>query len=248
MNFVSFGFTPTAVGDSDSHELLSYPQGLPRTLVAVPDDAPDAPGLVDEIASTVGGKGKPRDVIVTNGPFLQLTVDGMGIGRTVAHASGPLAIHVSVQAPAWMPVDTIEVFANNTFEVPAPKGMDAAPLVPALCFTSKATPSMRCQMAIGGARPLTSMSVDVNDVTPDMLLARQRAGAQGSDLWLVARATGETALFPVIPIGVADGIAANDLVDQGLGALAGTGVPALAFTNPIFVDVDGGGWRGPFQP
>jgi len=31
-------------------------------------------------------------------------------------------------------------------------------------------------------------------------------------------------------------------------ALVGNGIPALAFTNAIFVDVDGGGWRGPFQP
>jgi hypothetical protein len=261
MNFLSFGFTPTAVGDSDSHELKSYPQGLPRTLVAVPDDTPGAPGLIDEVAATVGGKGRPRDVIVTNGPFLQLTVDGMGIGRTVAHATGPLAIHVSVQTPSWIPVDTVEVFANNTFDIPGEKGSDPAPLVPALCFTSKAAPSMRCQMAIGGARPLAvstvqvspgatrlEIAVDANDVTPDMLLLRQRAGAQGSDLWMVARATGETALFPVIPIGVADGITVGSLVDQGAGVLAGSGVPALAFTNPVFVDVDGNGWRGAFQP
>jgi hypothetical protein len=194
-------------------------------------------------------------VIVTNGPFVQLTVDGMGIGRTVAHASGPLAVHVAVTTPAWAPVDLVEVFANNTFDVPVPKGETPAPLVPALCFTSRTTPSARCRMAIGGARPMTvtavgerlEISVDAQ-VDPAALAARQRAGASGSDLWLVARASGDVGLFPVIPVAVDETVPIADLVDQGLAALAGTGIPALAFTNPVFVDVDGGGWRAPFAP
>lgn len=258
MNFLSFGFTPTAVGDSDSHQWYSVPSGLPRTLVAVPDDSPAAiqAGVADAVAATVSGA-DARDVVVSNAPFVQLTVDGAGIGRMATHPSGPLAIHVAVTTPSWAPVDTVEVFANATFDVPLPKGTMPSPLVPALCFTSRATPSARCAMALGGARPMTitttpsgtgsklSIVVDVNDVTPDQLLARQRAGARGRDLWLVARATGSVALFPVIPQAIDPTVAVADLV---AGKLAGVGVPALAFTNPVFVDVDGGGWRGPFAP
>ena len=264
MNFLSFGFTPTPTGVSDSHEWISSPGGLPRTLVRVPDDSQQAiaAGLADAVAATVTGQGKARDVVVTNGPFLQFTVDGMGIGGAVLHPAGPLKIHVAVQSPAWAPVDTVEIFANNTFDVPAPKGMGLAPLVPALCWSARAKPSARCALGIGGVRPLTVKQVevvpgnpatrrleivlDVNDLDPAMLLARQRAGAQGKDLWLVARATGDVGLFPVIPAQVGASTPVADLVEKM--DLAGRGVPSLAFTNAIFVDVDGGGWRGPFQP
>ncbi len=264
MNFLSFGFTPTPTGVSDSHEWISSPGGLPRTLVRVPDDSPGAisAGLEDAVVATLSGKGVPHDVVVTNAPFLQFTVDGMGIGSTVAHASGPLAMHLTVVTSTWAPVDTVEIFANNTFDIPTPKGMDPAALVPAVCFTTRAVPTARCAMGLGGARAMTVTSVetvpgvaasarleiaiDVTDVDADMLLARQRAGAGGRDLWLVARATGDTGLFPIIPNAVDPTVPMTDLVDTL--DLAARGIPALAFTNAIFVDVDGNGWKGPFQP
>ena len=255
MNFVSFGFTPTAVGDSDSHQWYSVPAGLPRTLVAVPDDSAAAlqAGIADDVADTVSGVA-PRDVVVTNGPFVKLTVDGAGIGRTATHASGPLSIHVEVTSAAWLAVDTVELFANATFDVPTPKGGTAPAMAPALCFSSRATPPARCAGALGGVRPLTatvtggrqSIVLDINDVTPDQILALERAGGTGKDLWLVARATGTVGMFPTIPAGVD---AKTATVDQLIaGNTQDIGVGALGFTNPVYVDVDGNGWRAPFAP
>ena len=253
MNFLSFGFTPTAVGDSDSHQWYSVPAGLPRTLVKVPDDSPAAilAGVADAVATTVSGAA-PRDVVVTNTPFIQLRVDGATIGGTAAHTGGPLSIHVEVTTPVWAPVDTVEIFANATFDVPTPKGATAT-MQPALCFSSRLMPSARCAAALGGVRPLVattaggkiSIVIDANDVTPDQLLALERAGGTGKDLWLVARATGQTGLFPVIPQAIDATVPVGELID---GKLDGRGVPALAFTNPVFVDVDGNGWRAPFAP
>ncbi|MDB4970774.1 MAG: hypothetical protein JWN44_6463 [Myxococcales bacterium] len=254
MNFISFGFTPTAVGDSDSHQWYSVPAGLPRTLVAVPDDSFAAlqGGVADDVAATVSGMA-PRDVIVTNGPFLKMTVDGMGIGRTVAHAgAGPLSIHVEVTTASWVPVDTVEIFANNTFDVPVPKGTTPT-MSPVLCFTVRSPATARCAGALGGARALTvttaggksTISIDITDVTADQILARQRAGAMGKDLWFVARAFGDVGMFPTIPAGIDKTVPVAELI---AGNLAGRGVAALAFTNPIYVDVDGNGWRAPFAP
>ncbi len=257
MNFLSFGFAPTAVGDSDSHEWVAAPAGLPRTLVRVADDSPAAiaAGVADEVAAVVAGE-KPRDVVVTNGPMLWLTVDGAGMGATAKHASGPLAIEVKVQTPTWAPVDTVEIFANATFDVPLPKGQTPPPPAPAICFTSRQMPSPRCAAAVGGARPLALATVPVGSaarleadlqitVDADALLALERAGAVGKDLWLVARATGDVGLFPTLPQGL-DPADVAAIVDGG--PLDGKGVPALAFTNPVFVDVDGGGWKAPFAP
>ena len=157
-------------------------------------------------------------------------------------------MHLTVVTSAWAPVDTVEIFANNTFDIPTPKGMDPAALVPAVCFTTRAVPTARCAMGLGGARAMTVTSVetvpgvaasarleiaiDVTDVDADMLL--------------VARATGDTGLFPIIPNAVDPTVPMTDLVDTL--DLAARGIPALAFTNAIFVDVDGNGWKGPFQP
>ena len=51
-------------------------------------------------------------------------------------------------------------------------------------------------------------------------------------------------LFPVLP--TASSRATNttlaDLIDGNLGE---GGETALAFTNPLYVDVDGGGWTAP---
>ncbi len=77
------------------------------------------------------------------------------------------------------------------------------------------------------------------------MLARQRAGGSGKDLWIVARATGDVGLFPTVPQGI-DPADVAALVDGG--SLSGRGVGALAFTNPVFVDVDGNGWKAPFAP
>ena len=258
MSFLSFGFAPTPTGVSDTHTWISDAAGMPRTLVAVPDDSPAAvaSGLLEQVVATIlGASGTARDVVVTNGPFMKFTVGGEGIGRTVT-SPGPLAIHVESHSPVWAPVDTVEVFANTSFDIP---GNDD-PLVPALCFTTKATPSARCAAAVGGARPLTEVLVqtvtgvpsstrrdivvDVS-VSPDDLLAQARPGGTGKDLWLVARVSGTRAMYPSVPNAVgkatiASIIAGTPILDEG--------VPPLAFTNAIFVDVDGGGWRAPFAP
>jgi hypothetical protein len=261
MNFLSFGFAPTPTGVSDTHTWIADPAGMPRTLVAVADDSPAAvaAGIGPQIADVLtGANGHARDVVITNGPFLVFTVDGMGIARTVSHTSGPLAIHLEAHAPAWMPLDMVEVFANSTFDVPSDS---PAALVPLLCFTSRPSPSARCMGALGGARPLPStivqtvagvaassrqdIVIDVSDVTVDQIVARNRAGAVGRDAWLVARVSGTQAMYPSLPnevqkAQVSDLIAGAAVLDEG--------VPPLAITNAIFVDADGGGWRAPFAP
>lgn len=260
MNFLSFGFFPTAVGNSDSHSWFSDASGLPRSYVRVPDDSASAiaTGIAPSVAATVSGKAA-KDVVVTNGPFIQFTVNGKGIGQTVSAAGGPLTLSIEVSSPVWVPFDTVEVFANNTFDIP---GLKPGALVPALCFTTKTTPSARCALAIGGARTMTVTStetqagvpasillkavIEVNDVDAATISSQQRKGARGKDLWLVVRAFGDVGLFPVIPRGVPKSASLTDLVNNK--ALTGIGVPALAFTNPIFVDADGGGWKAPFSP
>jgi hypothetical protein len=68
----------------------------------------------------------------------------------------------------------------------------------------------------------------------------------------VFRVRGDRAVFPLL---TNDTISATTLptllggdFDEIRAALTGKGVPATAFTSPVFVDFDGGGYRAPFAP
>lgn len=98
-----------ATGSSDTHRLARSPVGSPRTCVRVTDDRPsvlDAEGFVDGL--------RAGDAFVTSGPFLDLTVQGRGLGALVApDADGTIEVAVHVQAPAWVPVDRVHVVVDG---------------------------------------------------------------------------------------------------------------------------------------
>ncbi len=264
-NFLSFGFTPTPVGDSDTHQRWSVPSGLPRTMVRVPDDSSSAlqAGVGEAIAQTISGQ-TARDVVVTNGPMVRLAagpdLSKGGMGSTVTLPSGAtqLAVHVDAQSASWAPFDTVEIYANASFTIPPPPGEQPEPLQPVYCFTARAVPSWRCQQALGGARTLNLQTVTVGvgarvqasvDISLSLadLLGTVRPGAVGRDFWLVARVVGQQGEFPVIPAAVDNSVVTIDQLVSGAPLMA-LGVPPLAFTSAVFVDVDGGGWRAPFAP
>jgi hypothetical protein len=89
-------------------------------------------------------------------------------------------------------------------------------------------------------------------VTIDAMDIVNRAGATGQDAWLVFRVRGDRGIFPIMADDSIDAttlpvLLAGDM-DQIAQALVGRGFPAQAFTAPIFVDFDGGGYRAPFAP
>jgi hypothetical protein len=84
------------------------------------------------------------------------------------------------------------------------------------------------------------------EVETAKLLTNNASGATGKDVWLLARATGDQAMFPSAPTGLRADVSMSQLLD-GVPMTDMGGFP-LAFTNPLFVDIDGGGWRAPFQP
>jgi hypothetical protein len=68
------------------------------------------------------------------------------------------------------------------------------------------------------------------------------------DVWVVVLVKGTDGisepLFPIQPnsLKTSTNTSLANLIDGNLGE---DGLTALAFTNPLFVDVDGGGWTAP---
>jgi hypothetical protein len=270
---LSFGFYVTPFGSSDTHNLANDPIGMPRTYVRVPDDSPSAlatPASFDAVLATqTGANSTPRDVVVTNGPMIDVRTasNQPALGRVVSSMNAPVTLTVDITAADWAAFDTLEVFANATPD-PIPSG-DVTVLVPLQCWTSRTIteldPKDPCAQA-----PLAAQEMDVRlesvsgtgsfrhyratvTVTLDPADINTRAGATGQDAWLVFRARGDRGLFPILIKGdtVSDetmpALLSGDLAVIG-AALQGRGVPASAFTAPVFVDFDGGGYRAPFAP
>jgi hypothetical protein len=112
------GRRPTATGNSDSHRLLFEEAGWPRTYVHAPTLPSD--GRVDRVVDAV----LRGDTTVSAGPFVELWVDGQGHGQTVRAKGGAVQVRVRVSAPAWVPVETVELWVDDTvartFSVPGP--------------------------------------------------------------------------------------------------------------------------------
>ncbi len=270
-SMLSLGFYVTPAGNSDTHTLSSEAAGLPRTYVRVPDDSAAAlangSAVAAVLATQTGANATPRDVVVTNGPMIDVrTSSGLTLGRVVTSVGVATTFTVTITSPDWAEIDTLEVFANST---PAPlTKQDVTVMNPLKCWTSRTIGTLHaddpCSLATlspeamsvnlatlpggGGFRryeATVAVTLDVDDITT-------RAGATGRDAWLVFRVRGDRGIFPIVTSG-----AVNDTTLPALlggdttaiaGVLQGRGVPAAAFTAPIFMDFDGGGYRAPFAP
>ena len=270
---LSMGFFTTPNGNSDTHTSVADPVGMPRTYIRVPDDTSNAlasGAIVDTVLAThTGDNQTPRDIVITNGPMIDVKVGAMpALGRSfAATGGGAITLTVTITSPDWAEVDTLEVFANTAPDPALPNGDTS--LVPLKCWTSRTIGTLHmddpCRRAALAPEAMTVQLANLSGpgnfrryeatvtVTLDAQDIVNRQGATGSDAWLVFRVRGDRAVFPLLlNAGAVDdttrsAILAGD-TDALRTALTGKGVPATAFTTPVFVDFDGGGYRAPFAP
>jgi hypothetical protein len=269
-NFTSFGLTLTPLGNSDTHTAVRDPMGMPRTLVAVPDDSAAAladGSVVLSVVDNLTGRGDtPRDLVVTNGPHIRVTQNGASaIGRVLSTTTGQVEFDISVQSPSWAEFDVIEIFANA---VPDVNGASTV-LAPVKCYVTVDPKTLNPNDPCASA-PLPAEQFDVDLVNvggPEfqrfeaqltLVLAADDPihpdGGTGDDAWVVVRARGGRAIYPLLlnELLGEEGVDINVLVTGEPGAvdtlLRANGVPASAFTAPIYLDLDGGGYVAPFAP
>jgi hypothetical protein len=104
---LDLGYSLVATGNTDTHELSRHPLGYPRNCIRVPDD--HHPGLTPE--ALIDGLAAGR-VLVTSGPWLEVSLDGHGPGEMATLPDSPI-LKVLVDAASWVPVDRIHVIVNG---------------------------------------------------------------------------------------------------------------------------------------
>jgi hypothetical protein len=203
--FLNLGHPACATGNSDSSN-RNEGAGYPRTMLRVGDGTPDE-FENQAIFNTV----KNQSAVVSQGAFLQVFHAGaehMGIHDLVGpDDDGKAVIRVKVQAPTWIDVSSLEVYANGRpvmlQEVGGHLFEKSGTLETKLLTTAIPVPE-----TVAG--PVVRADVEI-EFYPTV------------DTWYVFLVRGKNSLYPV----------------------AGGGV--VAYTNPIYFDMDGGGFKGSMQ-
>jgi len=154
----------TPIADTDTHGIIGQEAGLPRTYVRVTkDDALDAwdASRTDDLVRTVRER---RDVILTNGPFMRVTANGVGIGGIAAARGGLVDVKVHVSSAPFVAFDHAELRLAASGKVLTPASVVLAPKVgPAgaleadVTFTVRATVDDAFVVIVSGTRPMRPM-------------------------------------------------------------------------------------------
>lgn len=176
------------VAVSDAHRIFGGGAGGWRTYVP---SSTDDPAQID--ASEIIRNAKAGRMMISNGPFLEVTTaDGLPIGSTVV-AEGSIHLKIRVRAAAWMDINRVQIMLSGR----QPKEYN---------FTIKTHPAM--------------FGDGVLRFDQTVAVALQR------DEHLIVVATGEGATL-----------------EKAWGRSPLSRMPPVAFTNPIFVDVDRDGFK-----
>lgn len=99
----------TVTGNSDSHKLLYEEAGYPRTWVHT-SSGPAGTRGERALRTLLAG-----DTTVSSGPFVEMTVDNHDIGSVISKSpSAAVHVHVRVSAPAWVPIDHVEMWRDDS--------------------------------------------------------------------------------------------------------------------------------------
>jgi len=97
----------TAIADTDTHGIVGHEAGLPRTYVRVAKDDALESWDAARSADLVAAIRERRDVVLTNGPFLQVSANGAGIGGVAR--GGNVDVKVKITSTSFAMVEKLEI-------------------------------------------------------------------------------------------------------------------------------------------
>lgn len=248
-NLLNNGRIKAATADSDTHSTAIVQAGGPRNFVASSSDDPAELDDAELAASVRQGRS-----VGSNAPFLRVTLAGdggatagLGVGeaKLVRATARDVTLRLKVQSPSWAEFDTIEVFANT---VPFPMPDENLHGVQVPRYVAEPT----LVLTAGADFEIENVTVDPSVPGASRLEADLDIPLfVEEDMWVVVLVKGTDGVsHPLWPMNPQDleqegNTTLDDLTDGNLGE---GGNPALAFSNPLFVDADGNGRFDPPRP
>jgi len=98
------------VGSSFSHMTWGEEVGYPRIYIG---SSTDNPSEIDQ--TEIMGSVKNGNILITNGPFIKFTVNGMPPGSLVTDTDGSVDCHMEVFAAPWIGTSHIDVDIDGVF-------------------------------------------------------------------------------------------------------------------------------------
>jgi hypothetical protein len=251
-NMINQGIVTTGISDSDSHTMNSGVAGFPRNMVASPIDNPAG---LSAIADTLSANVNAGRVFGTDGPMVRVSVNAPSTGETaslelgspltISTTDGAVNITVDIQSPTWAEFDRVEYYINTTTTRTTllNKQTGAGAInVNRYSLTPDAVQTAGVDFTVNTV-PVAGTSSSRLEATTTLSLT-----GLTDDIYVVVMVKGTDGvskpLFPVLPnnLKTSTNTTLAQLTDGNLGE---DGIMALAYTNPLFVDVDGGGWSPP---
>jgi hypothetical protein len=248
-NLINQGIVRTGVADSDSHDRRTT---YLATRNQIPSEVTD-PGMLSGQAETLAATIAAGNNIGTNAPFMTIQASGSFAGNAQtaglglnesptmpADSGSTVSVAVSIASAEWAGVDSIDFYINNQPERTSAAGQAARyGVCTDITINAGDAGWTENTVVVDAGIPGASRT----EIQVDLSLP-----AISEDTWLVAIAHGRdgtsSPLFPIVPedLDEASNTTLEDLTDDNLGQ---DGVLAYAFTNPLFIDIDGNGWTAP---
>ncbi len=218
LTMIGRGFTPTGTAVTDTHRRFGDLGGAPRSFVFV-GEAHDAPSRfnLDQFARSINA----GQLVGSSGPFMRVgAINGAGeragLGEVLASGGEEVVIEVELQLPEWMSVDTLELFSNVEGIITAPGEAIGSPISPTLSQPIVWEEADMREVEVGAQGTYRRRHKTIALTLP--------GAARDAYVVVVARAVAPASMAPVVP---------------------SASVRPLAFSNPIYIDGDGGGYDQP---
>ncbi|MCK6556811.1 CehA/McbA family metallohydrolase [Candidatus Binatia bacterium] len=274
-NMLNQGILKTGLANSDTHRRVITQAGVPRNMVASSTDAPGSIVPADVSTNINAGRtfGTNGPIVRVRTHADSTGEDGgLGIGesKTISTTDGEVEIEVEIESPIWAEFDTVEYYVNST--TTKSTSIKESGVGPVVVPSYSVTPDY---VRTAPADFTVSTVVDFPGIPGASHLeatATLTLSGLTDDIWVVVLVRGTDGvskpLFPVVPNDIKAKACSNNpckscttdanctspgtctVSNETVGALTDgnlgqCGMTAMAFTNPLFVDVNGGGWTAP---